>query len=254
MNRCVVRTDGLAIRNLRNARGWTQRDLARRAGYTERLIRKAESGGALSIQTAMDIAEAFSQERHKVTIDEFVSTEDRMGTAHHFLQSFSRHGLEMVEHVEQELTQNFSMRIAVFRGSNSLLPGEWFGLSELHILLDAIVLNFSMDKGVMNTVYTEGPEFVSARYHQKLWFAGQALEPFWVNLHFHFKSHKIESIEVEYDTFEVSRIFSNIHRLAESTCLLGNTGDVGNTDDLGNSNHTVCESREMSTRATINAR
>jgi transcriptional regulator with XRE-family HTH domain len=248
MNRCVVRPDGLAIKHLRNLRGWTQKDLARRAGYTERLIRKAESGGALGIQTAMDIAEAFSQDLHKVAIDEFVSTRDRMGTVHHFLQSFSLYGREMVKHVQQELTHDFSMRIAVFRGSNSFMPADWFNISELNFLLDAIVLNFSMDKGVMNTAYTEGAEFVSVRYHQRLLFAGRTLEPFWVNLHFHFKSHKIESIEVEYDTFAVSRIFSQIHRLAESTCLPGNTDDLGNTDD------TVCDSQKMSTRATVNSR
>ena len=212
MNRRTVKSNGLSIRNLRNQRGWTQRDLARRAGYTERLIRKAESGGALDIQTAMDIAEALSQDLRKVFVDEFFAARDRLTIAKNFLDAFALYGRDMVAYVKHDLTIDFRVRLAAFSRSSTCYLDDWFGLNGLHLLLDRIVRDFSMDEGVADQAYTEGVDLVSARYRQKLWFAGHALEPFWVNLHFRFESDRISTLEVDYDTFAVSRIFSNLQR------------------------------------------
>lgn len=208
MSKRVIKTNGPAIRNLRNLRGWTQKDLANRAGYTERLIRKAESGGTLGIQTAMDIAEALSQELHTVSSDDFVLARDRLAAAQRFLEAFALHGQDMVVHVKHELTHDFSLRIAVFSGSFSFFSNALLGSTGLQLFLDGIAGKFSIDNGLIDAKYTVGDEIVSARYSQKLWHAGRALDPFWVNLHFRFESQRIASIEVDYDTFAVSKIFS----------------------------------------------
>ena len=51
---------------------------------------------------------------------------------------------------------------------------------------------------------------VSVRYRQRFWIAGNALDPFWVNLHFRFQSHRIASIDVDYDTLAVSKFLFNM--------------------------------------------
>jgi transcriptional regulator with XRE-family HTH domain len=49
---------GKRIQLLRDARGWTQQELAQAAGYSIKTIWKAESGRRLKRQTLADIAEA----------------------------------------------------------------------------------------------------------------------------------------------------------------------------------------------------
>ena len=210
MNRNVINTNGHTIRNLRNQRGWTQRELASRAGYTERLIRKAEAGGVLGIQTAIDIAEALSQHHVKVSVDDFVLARDCLAATQCFLDAFASHGQGMVEYVKQELSHDFSLRIALFRGTSSLAPSDWFGVSGLHFLLETIAVNFELADGVVDASYTVGDGLVSVRYRQRFWIAGHALDPFWVNLHFRFQSHRIASIDVDYDTLAVSKFLFNM--------------------------------------------
>ncbi len=52
-----VLVHGRMIRSLRKMHGWTQAELAKRAGYSERLIRKAELGGRLMPETIADLSE-----------------------------------------------------------------------------------------------------------------------------------------------------------------------------------------------------
>ncbi|MFN3148584.1 helix-turn-helix domain-containing protein [Bremerella sp.] len=49
------------LRELRLNNGWTQAELAKRAGYSERLIGKAESGSPIARDTIVDIADALSE-------------------------------------------------------------------------------------------------------------------------------------------------------------------------------------------------
>jgi len=55
-----VHVIGERVRFYRNRLGWTQEDLAKKAGYTDRLIRKAEHGGVLTRETLENLAEALS--------------------------------------------------------------------------------------------------------------------------------------------------------------------------------------------------
>ena len=50
--------NGQSIKQFRAALGWSQAALADRAGYSERLVRKAEAGGKISLQALRDLAEA----------------------------------------------------------------------------------------------------------------------------------------------------------------------------------------------------
>lgn len=53
--------NGKLISQLRKAIGWTQSDLARRAGFTERLIVKAEASQSIAASTLCIIAETLSE-------------------------------------------------------------------------------------------------------------------------------------------------------------------------------------------------
>lgn len=54
------------LRRLRRKRGWTQSQLARIAGYTVRLISKAETGHRISLATIEDLAEALSSDQEVI--------------------------------------------------------------------------------------------------------------------------------------------------------------------------------------------
>ena len=64
-----VIVSGEVVRRLRMERGMTQLQLARAAGYTERLIRKAEKGGRLDIRTVQNLAEALSQFGNHLSVE-----------------------------------------------------------------------------------------------------------------------------------------------------------------------------------------
>lgn len=81
--------NGQSIRRYRIALRLSQAELAIKAGYSERLIRKAEASGALHMETITDLAEALSSERHAVVIEQLLS-----GTAHSgiAIRSNEQHG------------------------------------------------------------------------------------------------------------------------------------------------------------------
>jgi transcriptional regulator with XRE-family HTH domain len=55
-----IQVQGEYLRYLRKLRGWTQQDLAERAGYCDRLIRKAERDGFLMPETIEVLAQTLS--------------------------------------------------------------------------------------------------------------------------------------------------------------------------------------------------
>ena len=50
----------MTIRERRKQLGWSQVELGHRAGYSERVIRKAEASGTLRLQTIQDLAMTLS--------------------------------------------------------------------------------------------------------------------------------------------------------------------------------------------------
>ena len=77
--------NGLRIRALRQARGWTQSELAERSGYSLRLIQKAEGGGALSPATLDVLAESLGTDAEIVSIEELISTPESIARQFHVM-------------------------------------------------------------------------------------------------------------------------------------------------------------------------
>lgn len=67
-----ARINGSAVRTFRQQAGFTQNVLAVRAGYTDKLIRKAEASGVLRIKTILDLADALCTERQTVTTSDLL--------------------------------------------------------------------------------------------------------------------------------------------------------------------------------------
>lgn len=55
------RCNGPQLASLRNQLGWTQEQLAAKAGYSDRLVRKAEAGQTVSVATLTVLAQTFQQ-------------------------------------------------------------------------------------------------------------------------------------------------------------------------------------------------
>ena len=61
------------LKQCRENRNWTQKQLAQRAGYTERLIRKAESGRNISVGTIDDLATALSTTEQQIFPEDMIT-------------------------------------------------------------------------------------------------------------------------------------------------------------------------------------
>lgn len=68
----TVPVNGQKLQALRQQAGLTQEDLAEKAGYSDRLIRKAEASGPLRKSTIADLAAALSTVSHTVTADDLM--------------------------------------------------------------------------------------------------------------------------------------------------------------------------------------
>jgi transcriptional regulator with XRE-family HTH domain len=58
---------GPLLRSLRAGRGWTQGEVAAKAGFSDRLIRKAEAGGAIDAHSIATLARLYSSPERRLT-------------------------------------------------------------------------------------------------------------------------------------------------------------------------------------------
>jgi len=116
------RCNGAKVVALRNQLGWTQEDLAEKAGYSDRLIRKAEAGHTVSAVTLTTLAEAFQQHGVLVT-----SAELEMGPiaiARRFIECMYTETTgvidAMTEYVSEDVVVHFAgdMNVFPFAGSH----------------------------------------------------------------------------------------------------------------------------------------
>ncbi|HQX53800.1 MAG TPA: helix-turn-helix transcriptional regulator [Planctomycetaceae bacterium] len=68
----TVNVNGPRLQQLRRDAGLTQEELAKKADYSDRLIRKAEASGLLKKSTIAHLAAALSTRDHKVTAEDLI--------------------------------------------------------------------------------------------------------------------------------------------------------------------------------------
>lgn len=191
-----IAVNGRELRSHRIARGWTQAEHAKAAGYTERLVSKAENGGSLEIATIQDLAEALS------TPDQVVSfaslTLDIAAIARKWVETFARLETRMLCEMESLFTDDFEF---VCPGDPQMAPfvGTWKGTNGLQRWLDLFFGFF--EKTVNEEVeYMVGDGTVIARWLATCTYQGVQCPPVRINMHFQFENGLIARIVDDYDT------------------------------------------------------
>lgn len=193
-----VNINPLQLRKFRNARGWSQVELARRAGYSDRLIRKAETGGSLEYETAANLAQALSECGGQVSLHSLIS--DNLAMARHFMDCYDSMGREMIPEVEHSLAEDMVMNVAGDQ-TNTPFAGQWHGKQGLQQFLDRFFAVFQRTPNLLQVEYLVGDNSVTARYVERNCFVnGLLVPPVWVNLHFQFREALICRIDDEFDT------------------------------------------------------
>ncbi len=170
------------LRQLRSARGWTQEELGKRAGYTGRLIRKAELGGRIRLVVLQDIAESLSTATEPVTVE--MLSHDPQRIAQLWMTSFDELGVGMLSRLKDYLADDFVFQCA---GNVSTFPfnGTFYGIEGHQRWLDAFFGCFVRKQGI-DVAYTSGPDSATARWLETVTMYGILCPPVRVNLHFFF--------------------------------------------------------------------
>lgn len=189
------------LRELRVKRGWSQKELAEKAGYTDRLVRKAEFGGKLDVETIRNIAEALSTLEEKVTLD--LLTSDVLSIAKTFMQLFDQLGAGMVPAIEHYIAPDFVLHVT---SSVESLPlqGTWNGKQGFQAFLDLFFGTFSRDPKTLAPLYAVGTDFVVARYMDRLHTPHRPDELIQVYRHFRFRDGLLSRIDDLYESPVVS--------------------------------------------------
>ncbi len=186
-----VRVNGSAIREFRLQRGWTQRELAKRAGYTDRLVRKAESGGSLSPETLENLAIALSVPGQIVS-QESLKT-DILSVVEKWVMALKRRDMNVEAILSVDLAKNF----LCFPGTRnrSTLAGLP-GMAGLKHMLSMHIKHMHLNYDEVE--YASGSDIVVARMPSMVAQEKHKIAPARVNICFRFDSEGISRIEHEY--------------------------------------------------------
>jgi transcriptional regulator with XRE-family HTH domain len=194
---------GERLRELRTSCGLTQVELARLAGYSERLIRKAESGGSLSLATIADLAEALSSYHRWVSPAELCCSHEAL--ARLFVNSYDEHERLMLDYCRHVLADDFVFHFA--GEARSALAGEWLRAAGLQAWLDEFFAMVTRPvRRCLQVSYLTDENEVTARYSDALVAADQSCHTMWVNLHFTFCEGHIQRIVYQCDTSLVAKL------------------------------------------------
>ncbi len=193
----VRSVDAHSFVSFRVARGWTQEELSRRSGYSIRLIRKAESGGNLRIETLKHLCQSFSQEGGDVRLEDI--TTSTLSVAKNFIDAYDRFGVNMIEHCRSHLHEDFSYTIHADR---STVPygGTWNGVAGLQEMLNIFFSIFTRNAGWLQPEYMVGNHRVHARFLDQAYYQGELTPLIVINLHFEFRGLKIFKLDNEFDS------------------------------------------------------
>ncbi|MFO0999033.1 MAG: nuclear transport factor 2 family protein [Planctomycetaceae bacterium] len=200
-----IAVSGALLRRLRMERGMTQFQLARIAGYTERLVRKAEKGGRLDIVTIRNLASALSMGGQLVSPDSLCL--DNLSVAKLWVQGFDELGAGMSSAVEPYLSEDFVLDCP---GDPETTPfaGIFEGLSGLQQWLTRYFSVFEHRSG-RELEFIAGSDSVVARWREACSLRGSTCRPIRVSMYFRFRDGMIVRIEKDYDTKAVEDAILN---------------------------------------------
>lgn len=191
--------------------GWSQAELGHRAGYSERVIRKAEAGGSLRLQTIQDLAMAMSVEGRLVSLQDL--TIDFEMIARRFVESYDWLGCKMLSACRDIFHPDFTFSCSADPNLVSF-AGVWNGLSGFQEFLDRFFDTFARKQGMLKPIFMVSHDRVVSRFEDQVCFHGQEMSAYWVNLHFQFCDGLLIRIDDEFDSLSLSRSLEQL-QLAE---------------------------------------
>lgn len=197
MRKDGIRINGRLFADLRKQLGLTQLDLANRAGYSERVIRKAESGGPLRFDTIRDLSQCLSSPNAVVEPKHLLQS--NLELAVQFVHAYDHYGRDALSHCRGLFADDFEF-FCPGDTEQVAFAGLWKGAQGMQRFFDNFFSLFTRNVGSLNPTYFEAEDRVVARYEDQVFFETHAMPPFWVNLHFHFRDGLISRIDDEYDT------------------------------------------------------
>ncbi len=211
----VFPCDGKLFTIHRKQLGLTQKELALKSGYSERLIRKAEAGGRLNWLTINDLAKTFSNENLLISPEELVHSPEMM--VRKFWEAYSKYEAEMLSRIHEMLDENIVIQCA---GDPQKIPfaGEFHGhegfeqwITIFFSILTRPNKNYFQPTYLVsgNRVVTWGEELASV--------SGILFPPLWVTQRFLFRENKLVLFENVFDTEKGSKNLAEAkaHRLIQ---------------------------------------
>jgi transcriptional regulator with XRE-family HTH domain len=204
--------NGLLIKFWRNHFGWTQIDLAVRAGFSRRLIAKAEAGGSLELETVEIIAATFREAGADVSVADFLCDPEAM--TRRLLKNYATYEGNWVTNSLDILSPDI---VAILDGDPATNPlaGEYHGIEEFDGLWKKFFSMFARSGGTLGddpTIRCNGNE-VLAWGHEFVHLPElPPVEPGFVMLRLTFKDGKIIRFE---DFYEAAGMMHAMYRFAD---------------------------------------
>ena len=148
------------VRAYRERRGWTQVQLAVRAGFSERLVRKAESGEAVRMETVDILAQALSTDAERLSGRDLI--DDPLAVAQSFVRAYLTHGIDGARLSAHLLDPNIVMAIHS-DPTNLQFAGEFFGIDGIEHVIRTAYVQFTVVSENFGKWFTNGPKVAALR-------------------------------------------------------------------------------------------
>lgn len=204
--------NGALLRHLREQRGLTQAELAHRAGFSDRLIVKAESGKSLAADTLQVLAMTLTESGSPpVTCDDL--TTHPLALARRYIAAIytCNSGTEFIERTGDFLDRDV---VFVISGNPAEIPfaGTWRGVDAIR---KGFGLFFSLLESPPNHEFDEHYQYLVQGNNVVIWGKshlhprGQPLvEPMNVSNLLRFRTGKLYHFEDNYDTQLASQVLN----------------------------------------------
>lgn len=207
--------NGKLISQLRKQIGWTQSDLARFTGFSERLIVKAEGGNNVSAPTLQVIAAALTEGGASVSLKELAV--DPATLAREFILSMYQRERNVIDVNEDFISPDI---VVHFAGDPKIFPfaGSHIGIEAARRAFD---LFYSVIQPPVDQTEIENFQFVSTGHGALVWGETWAHPigmpmpgPVKLAIKMDFKDGLLVILDDRFDTQEGARHFAEAVRLA----------------------------------------
>lgn len=202
--------NGKLIAKIRKELGWTQNDLARKSGYTERLIGKAEASQAIASSTLKIIAQTFHEAGVSVTQMDLSS--DPAALAREFFRSTYKYGTKSLEVNKRFISPDL---VVHFAGDPNVFPfaGTHVGIQAAQRAFD---LFYSVIVPPEDDTEMENIQIVSTGHGALIWGEtwahpiGMPMDkPMKFAIKMDFKDGMMTVFDDRFDTFEGAKLFQD---------------------------------------------